>query len=74
MSNTITVTVDLDKVREHAKRLASDNSGLETSSGIVPRELERAIEVIPRSDDTRPLLNLLYDLCEILRDVHDEHQ
>lgn len=74
MSNTITVTVDLDKVREHAKRLAFDNSGLETSSGIVPRELERAIEVIPRSDDTRPLLNLLYDLCEILRDVHDEHQ
>ena len=73
MSNKVTITVDLDEVKELARSIAKDNSGLETSSGFTPSDLDRAVsDVLVKGPATKELRDLLMKIVTIHYDAHDE--
>lgn len=74
MSKKITITVDLDEVYTLVDDVAKDNEGLETSSGLTPDDLDRALEVLVRGPSMTDFRNLLQEIVTIHHEVHDKRK
>ena len=71
---TITFEFDPDKIRMNAKEYLDPKTGLESSGGLDPNDLDRAWdEMSPYLDKSlKPLQNAINEIITILCEVHDE--
>jgi hypothetical protein len=73
-TNTVTITVDLNAVKALCEEIAKDNSGLETSGGLTPTDLDEALEVLVQGPATGELVDLLRKIVSIHHEMHDKHR
>lgn len=73
-SRTVTITVNLDDIRAHARKVAKSNGGLESSGGVTPDDLAMAFDVmracLPKS--AAALSDVISDVISIINDAHEE--
>lgn len=73
-SGTVTITVNLDDIRAHARKMSKDNGGLESSGGATPDELDMAFDgmrsCLPKS--AAGLSGVIYDVISIFKEAHEE--
>ena len=72
--NKVTITIDMDALREHIRKEAKENNGLENSSGVTPVDLDFAFDNSdtwfgPEGESLRVVFrNVITMMC----DAHDE--
>lgn len=79
MSNKVTITVDLDAVKNLVENTALYNSGLQIEHGICsddllyPEDLDIAIrKMLVRGKATEELRNLLLEIVKIHNEAHEK--
>ena len=70
----VTITVDLDQVRNLCENIAKYNSGLETDSGLLPADFKNVVDnFLVKGNATNELRSLLDRIVEIHTNVHDKY-
>jgi hypothetical protein len=74
MDQTITLKINLDKLKEHLTLLAQDGYGLEDNAGRTPTTLDDGLDFLQQilPSDQQELITFLYTILDLINEVHEE--